>query len=89
MHGLNPMLKGSHGAMRVCLPPWFAATLLGATLADRLRINATWSMRGMLASQQAAAAAGGQLEFVGSFQSRFGWAALGPACRSPAWIALP
>ncbi|KAI3436647.1 hypothetical protein D9Q98_006063 [Chlorella vulgaris] len=40
------------------------ATLLGATLADRLRINATWAMRGMQTCKE------GPLVFVGALQSR-------------------
>jgi hypothetical protein len=48
--------------------PLPAATLLGATLADRLRVNATWARRGMYAT---AAAQEGELpEFVGGLQSR-------------------
>lgn len=43
-----------------------AATALGATLADRLRINATWALRGMWRAGQ-----GGKLLFVGNLQSRF------------------
>ena len=44
-----------------------AATALGATLADRLRINATWALRGMWRAGQDG---GGALRFVGSLQSR-------------------
>lgn len=43
-----------------------AATLLGATLSDRLRLNATWARRGLYASAPGA----GQPEFVGRLQSR-------------------
>lgn len=43
-----------------------SATALGATLADRLRINATWALRGMWRAGQ-----GGKLLFVGNLQSRF------------------
>jgi len=48
-----------------------AATRLGATLTDRLRINATWALRGMYhAAPEGGAAAGASLQFVGSLQSR-------------------
>ncbi|KAI7845854.1 hypothetical protein COHA_000588 [Chlorella ohadii] len=53
-----------------------SATLLGATLGDRLRINAKWAVRGMYAQHigdSAAAAAAPdarQLQFVGGLQSR-------------------
>ena len=43
------------------------ATLLGATVADRLRINAKWALAGCYA----APAGGGQLRFVGGLQSRW------------------
>ncbi|KAL4442946.1 hypothetical protein ABPG77_008437 [Micractinium sp. CCAP 211/92] len=43
-----------------------SATTLGATLADRLRINATWALRGMWRAGQD----GGEPRFVGSLQSR-------------------
>ncbi|KAL4457670.1 hypothetical protein ABPG75_012535 [Micractinium tetrahymenae] len=47
-----------------------SATLLGATLADRLRINATWALRGMWRAGDDASGASGGLQFVGSLQSR-------------------
>lgn len=43
-----------------------AATLLGATIGDRLRINAKWAQRGMFHSDDAAQ----PLQFVGGLQSR-------------------
>ena len=52
------------------LPP-AAATLLGATLGDRLRINAKWALRGMHAQQGGGGGAGAaQPPFVGALQSR-------------------
>lgn len=57
------------------LPPALvAATLLGATLGDRLRINAKWALRGMYAQHDGGAGgmppAAAQLQFVGGLQSR-------------------
>lgn len=66
---------GTFDAGMLCALP-YAATLLGATLGDRLRINAKWAVRGMYAqhSGDSAAAAAApdarQLQFVGGLQSR-------------------
>lgn len=72
-----PTHQGAAADARQWLPRLAAATLLGATLGDRLRVNAKWALRGMFAqhAQQgtAGAAAGAdarQLEFVGGLQSR-------------------
>lgn len=60
----SPRFGGQRSATRrACLR---AATLLGATLADRLRVNATWALRGMLASKPGQ----GPAQFVGGLQSR-------------------
>ncbi|EFN58557.1 hypothetical protein CHLNCDRAFT_140686 [Chlorella variabilis] len=54
------------GKQLAWMPARGRATLLGATLADRLRVNATWALRGMLASKPGQ----GPAQFVGGLQSR-------------------
>lgn len=54
-----------HSAASAAPPVCRAATLLGATIGDRLRVNARWARSGMLRSDE-----GGPLEFVGALQSR-------------------
>lgn len=46
-----------------------SAVLLGATLGDRLRINAKWALRGM-GAQHDDPGGGRRLQFVGALQSR-------------------
>lgn len=48
-------------------PPLPAATLLGATIGDRLRVNAKWAQRGLYVSTDGERQ---PLQFVGRLQSR-------------------
>ena len=60
------LCDGFSCASLALFPPCFpAATQLGATLSDRLRVNVTWAVRGLYRS-----ADGGPPQFVGGLQSR-------------------
>lgn len=69
-HGCSATTPGPRPAAPPPIPA--AATLLGATLGDRLRTNAKWALRGMYAQQGGGGDSAGarQLRFVGGLQSR-------------------
>ena len=81
-HAWSALPQNSHSAAACTGPlqplarrpaaPAPAATLLGATLGDRLRVNAKWAQRGMAyaAAPPGGGGAAGELQYVGALRSR-------------------